>query len=408
MTDAAAIRACFPALAGPTIYLENAGGSQVPKVVADSMHAYMTVNYVQLGAPYDISRTSTEVVDQAHLWVNRFMGGEEVGEVALGPSCTQLVTMLAECYSRILEPGDEIILCETAHEANYGPWAKLERFGIVIKTWRVDPATGEAPFEGLKELFSERTRLVCFPHVSNLLGEVVDVVAITELAHKKGAEVVVDGVAFAPHRLMDVGAWGVDWYVYSTYKVFGPHMGALYGRSEAWAKLEGPNHFFIPNEGAYKFELGGASREGCAGLLALGDYLRFVAGEPGDRLSERGTVATAMNRLAAMELPVQQALVQGLRELPGGRIIGPDSFGPERVPTVSFLHDRLSPAEACAHTDAAGIGIRYGHMYAYRLCLAMGIGVEEGVIRVSAAHYNTVDEVERLLDVLRGALAGSN
>ncbi|MBX3095805.1 MAG: cysteine desulfurase-like protein [Fimbriimonadaceae bacterium] len=399
-----AIRACFPALAGPTIYLENAGGSQVPRVVADAMHEYMTGTYVQLGAPYDVSRRSTEVVDQAHIWINRFMGGEEVGEVALGPSCTQLVTMLAECYSRHLRPGDEIIFCQTAHEANYGPWLKLERFGLVINPWPIDPETGVASLEALRSLFTARTRLVCFPHVSNLLGEVVDVAAITQLAHEHGAEVVVDGVAFAPHRLMDVRAWGVDWYIYSTYKVFGPHMAALFGRHEAWEKLEGPNHFFIPNQGTYKFELGGASHEGCAGLLALGDYLRFVAGEPGEAMPERSTVATAMNRLAAMELPVQQALIQGLRRLPGIRIVGPDSFGPERVPTVSFLHNRLSPAEICAHTDAAGIGIRYGHMYAYRLCLAMGIGVEEGVVRVSAAHYNTVDEVERLIGVFRGAM----
>jgi cysteine desulfurase family protein (TIGR01976 family) len=404
MPDLAAIRAQFPALGGPTVYLENAGGSQVPKSVADAMYRYMTETYVQLGAPYDVSRLSTRVVEDAHLWVNRFMGGEGSGEVALGPSCTQLVTMLAECYARRFAPGDEIILCETAHEANFGPWWRMERLGFRIRTWRVDPETGTASLRDLEALLSDRTRLVCFPHVSNLLGEVVDVAAITAMAHQVGARVVVDGVAYAPHRLMDVARWGVDWYVYSTYKVFGPHMAALYGRHDAWAELEGPNHFFLPGGNPYKFELGGPNHEGCAGLLALSDYLRFLADEPGDCLADRKTVERAMTRVAELEAPLQQALIEGLRAIPGVRIVGPNSFGPERVATISFLHDQRSPSEICAATDAANVGIRYGHMYAYRLCQAMGIGTDEGVVRVSAAHYNTVEEIGTCLQALTSAL----
>ena len=215
-----------------------------------------------------------------------------------------------------------------------------------------------------------------------------------------GARVVVDGVAYAPHRLMDVARWGVDWYVYSTYKVFGPHMAALYGRHDAWAELEGPNHFFLPGGNPYKFELGGPNHEGCAGLLALSDYLRFLADEPGDCLADRKTVERAMTRVAELEARLQQALIEGLRAIPGVRIVGPNSYGPERVATISFLHDQRSPSEICAATDAPNVGIRYGHMYAYRLCQAMGIGTNEGVVRVSAAHYNTFDEIDDLLRVV--------
>lgn len=391
------VRARFPALASEAVYLENAGGSQVPAEVAEAMHRYMTSSYVQLDAPYEISRTSTTTVQQAHEFVTRFMNGEGIGTVILGPSTTQLITMLAECYSRVLQPGDEIIICETAHEANAGPWARLARFGMVVKTWRVDPKTFQCSLEDLESLLTSRTRIVAFPHVSNLLGEVVDLPAITDLVHRHGARVVVDGVAYAPHRAVDVAAWGVDYYVYSAYKVFGPHMAALFGRTEALAELDGPNHDFLPSGSAYKFELGGANHEGCAGLLALADYLGFLAGGDG---RTRSVIDRAWDIIEGYETALLEQLLDALNANPRVRIIGPTHAGRDRVSTVSFLHDTLSPPEITARTDAANIGIRYGHMYAYRLCKALGINTEVGVVRVSPLHYNTHEEIERLLRVM--------
>jgi len=392
------VRAQFPALDQECVYLENAGGSQVPSVVADAIHQYMTHTYVQLGAPYEVARKSTAVVDDAHRFANRFMNGEGRGTILLGPSTTQLMTMLAECYSRRLQPGDEIIICETAHEANAGPWAKLERFGIVVKLWRMDPNTLQCSLDDLRSLLTPRTKIVAFPHVSNLLGEVVDVASITRVAHEAGARVVVDGVAYAPHRAIDVAAWDVDYYVYSAYKVFGPHMAALYARQDALEELEGPNHFFLPNGDAYKFELGGANHESCAGLLALGDYLSFLAGG-GDGQS-RAVIEKAFETMEAYELPLQAQLLEALNANSRVRVIGPKTAGRERVCTISFLHETLTPPEITARTDAASIGIRYGHMYAYRMCVALGIDTDTGVTRVSMAHYNTPQEIERLLSVM--------
>lgn len=407
--DLAQVRSKFPALAGEIAYLENAGGSQVPTCVADAVRAYMTTSYVQLGAGYRISRTSTEIEAAAHEFVNRFMHGEGIGSVVLGPSTTQLVTMLAECYSRKLKPGDEVVICQTAHEANAGPWAKLERFGVVVRTWTLDPAACFdasrpcCPIENLVPLLNDRTRLVAFPHVSNLLGEIVDVRAITKLVHGVGARVVVDGVAYAPHRAIDVRAWDVDFYGYSTYKVFGPHMAALFGKQDAWNELEGPNHFFLP-QNSYKFELGGTNHEGCAGLLALQEYLAFLAGvspaRDGRVFLARDDIERAWDAAMALELPLQERLCAYLRTHPRVRIVGPASGGRERVCTVSFVHETLSSPEIVAHTDAEGIGIRYGHMYAYRLCEALGIDLEGGVVRVSMAHYNSPEEIERLIAVL--------
>jgi len=207
------IRDQFPALKGDTIFFENAGGSQVPAVVADGIRDYMLSSYVQLGAGYPLSEHCTELVDAAHEFVRLLMNGDD-GEVILGPSTSALLQMLAGCYSTLLTPGSEIVVAQTGHEANVGPWKNLERFGFPIRWWEMDPATCTCPLERLEELLNERTALVAFPHVSNLLGDIVDVRAITELVHAAGARVVVDGVAYAPHRAMDVAAWDVDWYAF--------------------------------------------------------------------------------------------------------------------------------------------------------------------------------------------------
>ena len=391
------IRARFPALSGPMALLENAGGSQVPDGVADAIRDYMLTRYVQLGAGYPMSDAATRNVDDAHRLVSTLMNADRVGKVILGASTTQLCHLVANAMRDVIRPGDEIVLAETGHEANIGPWLTLVKAGATIRWWKVDRDQQDCPIDTLDALLTPRTRLVAFPHVSNLLGGIVDVAAITRKAHGVGARVFVDGVAFAPHRAIDVDRWGVDWYVYSTYKVFGPHMAALFGRHDVLAELEGPNHFFIPrNEIPYKFELGGSSHEGCAAINALGPYLAFLAGKPASTPLDRATVETAFDRMTELERPLQERLVEGIRSLPHLRLVGPATTGiDERVPTVSFTHERLRPSEVVRHLHAAGLAVRFGHMYAYRLCEALGIDTGEGVVRVSAVHYNTPDEIER-------------
>ncbi len=399
------LRALFPALAQPMALLENAGGSQVPRCVADAIRAYMLESYVQLGAGYPMSDVATRTVDQAHALVSTILNGSATGTVILGPSSTQLCCLIAGQLAARINPGDEIVLSEAGHEANIGPWLQLERQGAVIRWWRVDRTSMDCTLAGLDEVLSPRTRLVAFPHVSNLLGSITDVAEVTRRAHAVGARVFVDGVAYAPHRVMDVAAWNVDWYGYSTYKVYGPHMGALYGRHDALAELTGPNHFFIPKEQLpYKFQLGGANHEGCAGLCALQEYLTVLAGPPVTHApdpSARNIVERAFTRMTQLELPLQEQLVGGLARLPDIRMVGIAQTGAhDRVPTVSFLHDRYSPSQVVRHVQSRGVAIRHGHMYAYRLCQALGIDTGEGVIRASAVHYNSPAEIGRLLDAL--------
>lgn len=394
------IREQFPALAGPTVFLENAGGSQVPAVVADAVRDYMLTRYVQLGAGYPLSQEATRVVDRAHDFVSLLFGGRD-GVAILGSSTSALIEMLAHCYARVLKPGQEIIIAETGHEANVGPWARLERLGVTIRWWQVDPATATCSLDDLDELLSERTALVALPHVSNLLGDIVDLKIITRRCHVVGARVVADGVAYAPHRAMDVSEWDVDYYAYSCYKVYGPHMGALWARRDALSELSGPNHFFIPEDDLpYKFEIGGASHEGCAGILALAEYLRVLSGLDEHAPVDRAAIEQAFAVMEACELPVQARLIGYLRERDDVRIIGPAHAGPDRVGTISFVHRSLPSRAIVAALDDSGIAIRHGHMYAYRLCRRLGLDPDDGVVRISLVHYNTIEEIERLVAAL--------
>jgi len=409
------IRAQFPALNSDTIYLENAGGSQVPTCVAEAIANYMLNSYVQLGAGYEISKISTQTVDLAHEWMNRFVNGEDSGSTILGSSTTALCRILAECYAQILKPGDEIILAQTAHEANYGPWKNMaEQNNITLRIWPVNPETQSCELTDLDNLLSAKTKLVTFPLVSNLLGEIVDVKEITRRAHAVGAEVVVDGVAYAPHRAINVKNWAVDWFSFSNYKVYGPHFATLFGKHAAIEKLTGPNHFFIPKyEIPYKFEPGGVPHESCAGILALRDYLEFVASLDDNPVPDRDenglpsyeTITRAFNIMTECELPAQQKLINYLNNHPSVKIIGPNHADSSRVPTISFTHKTKSAIEIVNFVDQnSTIGIRFGHMYAYHLVKALNINLEAGVTRVSATHYNTTEEIDKLIAVFNNIL----
>jgi cysteine desulfurase family protein (TIGR01976 family) len=398
------IRNQFPALSGDTVFLENAGGSQVPHSVARRISDYMLQTYVQLGAGYPLSKRCSQIVSDAHDLLGLLMNGHN-GHVILGASTSALLHMLAGCYSKILRPGQEIVIAESGHEANIGPWKMLSRRGLKLHWWRLDPDTCSCPVAELTDLVNENTAVVALPHVSNLLGDIVDIGAVTEIAHAVGARVVADGVAYAPHRAIDVAAWEVDWYAFSTYKVYGPHMAALYGRSDAITELPSHNHFFIPDdELPYAYELGGPSHEGCAGLLGIGDYLGFLAGLSQDQQLDRAAVETAFARMTLCELPLQHQLLSFLQARDDVRIIGPEATDSSRVGTISFVHATKTSREITEVVDESGIGIRHGHMYAYHLCEALGLDPEDGVVRVSLVHYNTEEEIARLIGVLERAL----
>lgn len=400
------IRAHFSALEGEDVFLDNAGGSQVPVAVADRVRDYMLTTYVQVGADYETSLRATATVERARELVRVLMHSAGVGEVVLGPSTSALLAMLADCYGRVPDPSrNEIIVAESGHEANVGPWVRLADRGFRVVWWKVDPERQACPVEALEAMLGRKTRIVALPHVSNLLGRIDDIVTVTRMAHEAGARVVVDGVAYAPHRAMDVAEWEVDWYVCSHYKVYGPHMASLFGRHDAFAEIEGPNHFFVPKGNVpCKMELGGVLHEACAGLLGLAGYLAMLAGTDPSAPFDRAAVHRAFETMTVCERPLQERLLSYLRGKPAVKLIGPAQPGPDRVPTVSFVDARKSSREIAVAANQRRLGIRYGHFYAHRLCTALGLEPDDGVVRASLVHYNTLDEVDRLIGFLETVL----
>ena len=390
MLDLDLVRSHFPALADGFVYLDNAGGSQVLRGVADRARDYLLSSNVQVGASYAVSQTSTERVRAAIAATARFVGASSPREIVLGPSTTQLVSNLARAMEGSLSPGDEIVVTTADHEANAGPWKRLRARGVVVKTWRLDPDTLKLEPRGLAPLLTPRTRLVAFCHVSNLLGSLHDVAAITRLAHEHGAKVCVDGVAYAPHRAIDVAAWGVDYYVFSFYKVFGPHQAALFGREEHLAQLDNLNHDFLAHEVPYKLQPGNVNFELSHALGGIYEYF-----------DELGGVAAAFDDIAAHEARLAARLLEGLSSCPRVRVHGDPGADPaRRVPTVSFTVEGRTPDEVVRAVDPHGIGIRHGDFYARSLVEELGLAGSGGVVRVSMVHYNTEAEVDRLLAAL--------
>ncbi|MBE7383372.1 MAG: cysteine desulfurase-like protein [Leptolyngbya sp. SIO1E4] len=399
------VRQHFPALAGDWTFFDNAGGSQILQPVVDRITEFLYTSNVQLGASYQVSQTATARVAQGAEAMATLINAADPAEVILGSSTSALLRILAHCLGQTLQPGDEIIVTNCDHEANISPWMELQRQGIVLKVWRVNPDTFELELSDLAALLTSQTRLVAVTHTSNVLGTIAPIRQIADLVHAHGARICVDGVAYAPHRQVDVQALDVDFYAFSLYKVYGPHLALLYGKREHLLALPGYNHYFIDNTAVpYKFQPGGSSYELSYSLVAITDYFRTLAQHHWGHQTATdvpGQLSQAFSLIRDHEATLSDRLLTFLRSKPNVRIIGcPDPDPDRRVPTISFVIDGVSSAKIPSQIDSHQIGIRYGHFYALRLIEDLGLVPQDGVVRVSMVHYNTVAECDRLIALL--------
>ena len=412
------VRRRFPALAGRQVFMDNAGGSLTLASVADRIHDYLLSSNVQLGASYAVSAQAGARYAEARRRLGELVNAPSPEEVVLGPSTTLLLRLLAQSFAPSLVPGDEVVVSRVDHEANIGCWLALEAAGARIRFWERDARTGELALEGLEALLGPRTRLVAVGHVSNILGSIHPVRAIADRAHAVGALVCIDGVAHAPHRAVDVQALGVDFYALSLYKVYGPHMAMLFARREPFLRLGVANHFFYgPADFPGKLEPGNASYELAWGSAGVLDYLedlgRQVLGAESTRNgsdaapSARASREAAWQAIAAQEERLAERLLAFLHERADLTIVGrPEPDRALRVPTISFVHARLPSSAIVEAVDPHGVGIRFGHFYAHRLISDLGLHARDGVVRVSLVHYNRLEEVDRLIELLAPILDG--
>jgi cysteine desulfurase family protein (TIGR01976 family) len=398
------VRSLYPAKCWDWAFFENAGGSYVPESVVQRIAAYMRENQVQPGAGFAPSALAAERMAEGHrLMAELVNAGED--EVIIGPSTTMNVYVLANALLPLIGPGGEVVVTNLDHEANVGAWRRLAERGVTVREWQVDPETGELGLDSLDRLLNENTRLVCFSHCSNILGGINDVPEIVRRVHAAGALACVDGVAFAAHRPIDVKALDVDFYGLSFYKLFGPHLAMMFGKREHLLRAKAQNHYFIGDvEIPLKLNPGGPNHEFSAALVGIADYFEALAGHhlptPPNAFRDRATAVFGL--IAEHEQGLAARFLDFAASKPAIRLLGRRAAADgTRAPTFSFTVAGRRSAEIPPLLEPARIAVRNGNFYAPRLLAALGIAdAADGVIRVSMAHYNTADEVDRLIEGL--------
>jgi cysteine desulfurase family protein (TIGR01976 family) len=401
--DLGFVRSQFPALADGVAYMDNAGGSLVLKAVAERVADYLLTSSVQIGATYTASELAAARLGEARRKIARLINAERPEEVVLNASTTVNLRFLATAMASSFGPGDEIVLTGFDHESNIGPWLTLRDRGVVFKHWGIDHESFEPSLDALEDLLSERTRLVCVTHASNILGSIMPIKRIAEIVHARGAKICVDGVAYAPHRAVNVRDLDVDYYAFSFYKTYGPHFAVLYGKFDQLLELDGLYHYFYGKDKLpAKLEPGNTNYELAWGCTAIVDYLDKLGGGGGDRAA----IERAFAAIADHEAALSARLLDFLTSRNDVRIIGSRSADQAvRVPTISFKIEGQDSAAIVRAADAAAIGIRHGDFASRRLVESLGLAAGNGVIRASMVHYNSLAEVDRLMACLESALA---
>ena len=378
--DVAAVRARFTALQRPTAFFDGPGGTQCPDTVIDAIAGYLRESNANLGGPFPTSRRSDALLAHAHATAAAFLGCASE-EAIFGQNMTTLNFMLTRTLGRTLRAGDEILVTRLDHDGNVAPWLELAH-DLDLKVGFVelhDDTTID--LDDLERKLSERTRVVAFPLASNAVGTLTDAQRIVELAHGAGALAWADAVHFGPHGPIDVGALGVDVLLCSPYKFFGPHLGLAYGRAElleSWRPYKVRPADMTPLAG--RFETGTLAHELLAGFVAAVDYIDSI-GWPAIQAHERELGLRFLERLS------DNVTLLGLHSIDG------------RVPTFAFTVDGHTPRAVAEHLAERDIAVWDGNYYAVEVMERLGLGAE-GAVRVGFVHYNTAEEVDRLLVAL--------
>ena len=407
--DLAAVRAQFPALARreggqPVIYLDGPAGSQVPRRVIDRMADYLAHHNANTHGLFATSRETDAVLDQGRAALADLLGASDPDCVVFGPNATTLLFQLSRSLARTWGPGDQVVVTQLDHDANVTPWVTAAAdAGAQVRTVKLAAGGGALDLDDLADaLAGRRTRLCAVTAASNATGTLPPLARIAEMVRGAGAQLVVDAVHYAPHRAPDVAAWDCDYAVCSTYKFFGPHMGVLWGRREHLAGL--PVYQVRPADDVppWRWMTGTASHEGIAGAAAAVEYIEELGASAGAQATRRARLLEAYRRIGAHEQELCRRLLAGLADNPAIRVwgIAEPERAAERAPTVAFTHARRSSAEVAAYLGERGVYVWHGNYYALELSRALG-REPDGMVRVGLLHYNTADEVDRLLSLLR-------
>ncbi|MCB1731184.1 MAG: aminotransferase class V-fold PLP-dependent enzyme [Halieaceae bacterium] len=404
------VRSLFPQLRDDPdfVFCGNAGGSYVAQPVIDCLEHYNRHLRVQPYTGYPSALAAGEAMDRTRGgWASALNIDEQ--ELTIGPSTSMNSYVMAQALGAAWGAGDEIVVTAQDHEANHGVWRRqAEARGAVVREWPVDPLTGLLDLEGLTPLLNERTRWVFFTHCSNIIGTVNPVADIVAAIRRRcAARVCVDAVAYAPHHICDLRALDVDMYLFSLYKVFGPHQGLMYLRGELQQELSPQCHYFIQDDSCKRFNPAGpqhAQVAACRGVLDYFDAVHRRHGG-GDAAASAPAMASLHTLLSTHEAELAAPLLDYLHHSPHARLLGKaDGKDGDRAATIAFKPLRKGSSDVATALHLQGIGAEWGHFYAHRLLANLDIDPDQGVVRVSLVHYNSLPEVQRILTALDAAL----
>jgi cysteine desulfurase family protein (TIGR01976 family) len=407
--DVHSLRQQFPSLIRPRagrlpVFLDGPGGTQVPQQVLDAVVRYLTACNANCGGLFATSRESDAVLRSAHEAVADLLNAPSADEVVFGPNMTTLTFHLSRALARTLRPGDEVVVTRLDHDANVTPWALAARdAGATLHSVDVHPEDCTLDMDDLRRRLAPRTRLLALGCASNAVGTVNDVRTAVRWGHEAGALVFLDAVHYAAHAPIDVQAWGCDFLACSAYKFFGPHVGVLWGRRELLERLPADKLRPAPDSLPGRWMTGTQNHEGLAGVAAAVEYLRGVgAAAAGPAAGRRGQLRAGLTMIQEYEAGLGRRLLDGLAQRPRFKVWGvtaPEQLA-GRVPTVSVTHADRPAAEMAGHLAAREIYAWHGNLYALALSERLGLEGRGGFLRLGLVHYNTAEEIDRLLAAL--------
>ena len=411
--DPNVIRQQFPSLNRPAIFFDNPGGTQIARQSLDRMNRYLIECNANHGGAFATSIASDAVLEEAHQAMADFYNATSAEEIIFGNNMTTLTLYISRSISREWKEGDEIVVTRLDHDANVTPWilAAQDR-GVKVNWVDFDVEDGTLKLDDLQRALERKPRLLAVGYASNGLGTINPVDKIVKMAHEAGTMVYIDAVQYAPHGPIDVQKLDCDFLVSSSYKFFGSHSGILYGKRELLEKLFAYKVRPATNELPGKFETGTQNHEGIAGVLGAIEYFEWVGKTFGNEYDKRLRednyqgrpleLKKGMLAIHAYELELSRALLSALEAIPDLHLYGLTDPGrlEDRVATFSFRLKDLHPRKVAEQLAEQGIYVWDGNYYALNITERLGVEGSGGMVRVGAAHYNTLEEVERLKDVL--------
>jgi cysteine desulfurase family protein (TIGR01976 family) len=400
----------FPALQRtvgqrPAVFFDGPAGTQVPQRVIDAVANYLAHTNANHQGAFATAQESDQLLAEAHQAVADLLGAHDPACVCFGQNMTSLTFAFSRAVARTWQKGDEIVVTRAEHDANFTPWVLAARdAGVTVRYADIRPDDCTLDLDDLSGKIGDRTRLVAVGCASNASGTINPVDTAADWAHRVGALVFVDAVHYAPHALVDVNRLNCDVLVCSAYKFFGPHVGVMWARRELLEELPAYKVRPAPDSLPGKWMTGTQNHEGIAGTREAIDYLADLGRSLADDqdLDRRTALAEAFADIREYEIELARRLLAGLAELPEFKVWGitdPARLA-ERLPTVSITHDRVTATQLAARLGARGIFVWHGNYYALPLTERLGLE-PEGMVRVGPVHYNTFDEIDRLLNELK-------